>query len=154
VKFCYQLLYPAAALFLVPASAWASDAGKTDATLSGYWRFRETGEVVRFSPCGASFCRILVGLPRGALQSKDEKNPNPALRSRNLCGLIVMSKLRKDGRAHWGSASGYNPQDGKSYNVSVTIETSKEMTMRASLKWLKFLGQTYVLDAVAASQSC
>lgn len=84
--------------------------------VAGAWVTASGDGVVEIGPCGTTVCgrlaRFLVAPPQGAGQ-RDVKNPNPALRSRKLLGLPILSGFKADGPVWRGTI--YDPKSGKSY---------------------------------------
>ena len=78
---------------------------------SGTWLSQSGDTRVRIGRCGGAYCGTIVAV-RGA--TKDDKNPDPGLRSRNLVGVQMMSGLQPTGDGGW-SGSLYNYTDGKTY---------------------------------------
>ena len=52
---------------------------------------------------------------------RDRKNPDPALRDRELCGMTIITGLKPLGDNHWGEGRFYNPDDGKTYNITAEL---------------------------------
>lgn len=93
-----------------------------DAT--GTWRL-STGKVtVKVLPCGGGLCGRVVALKKpkdGKGRPRlDKENPNPALRSRPVIGLTIMSNMRANGKGSW-SGTIYNPDDGNTYSSHMQL---------------------------------
>ena len=98
-------------------------AGAADGA-TGTWRL-STGKVtVRVSPCGGGLCGRVVALrkPRDdkGRPRLDKENPNPALRSRPVIGLTILSNMRAKGEGMWSGII-YNPDDGNTYSSSMQL---------------------------------
>jgi uncharacterized protein (DUF2147 family) len=100
-------------LLAVPASAAAP--------VSGRWFTAEKDSIVEIAPCGPALCgkivRILKPTPDGK-PAIDRNNPNPALRSRPILGLTLLSGFR-DGGDQWDGGTIYDPRAGKSYKAKL-----------------------------------
>lgn len=109
----------AAALVFVSAAAFA----QSDSVL-GNWR-DPTGSTIQIYRCDKLVCARVVGLRKDAPSRVDGKNPNPALRSRPLCGLEIGTNFRvaTPGRAEDGRL--YDPQSGYTYSGSMTLDGNK-----------------------------
>ncbi|MFG5117116.1 DUF2147 domain-containing protein [Methylorubrum sp. POS3] len=83
--------------------------------LAGLWQTENAGSTVRIARCGAGYCGTIAATPGPGL---DAKNPDPALQSRKLVGVQIMSAGTPSGEAFEGSL--YNPNDGKTYAGSLT----------------------------------
>jgi uncharacterized protein (DUF2147 family) len=108
----------AVGLVLAASSGWASDAA------TGTWRLSNGKVTVRVSPCGAHLCGRVVALrkPRDdkGRPRVDKENPNPALRSRPVIGLTILSNMRAAGQGSW-SGTIYNPDDGNTYSSHMQL---------------------------------
>jgi uncharacterized protein (DUF2147 family) len=85
----------------------------------GVWRHPENGSHVEMSQCGDGLCAKIVSVEDD--QKTDDKNPDPALRSRPIIGLAIMTGAKKTGPATW-SGQLYNRADGKSYAGTITVK--------------------------------
>ncbi len=140
----------AAALAGAPAGA---------AELSGAWLFQSWAAVGLY-PCGAAICGRIVWLnfkkPPGQRFDHDKLNPDPALRTRPLCGLTVLTRLRPAGVDRWRGGVFYNPRDGHTYRVNV--EFAGPATLKARFYVVApLLGKTQVLqrfDLASAPVMC
>ena len=81
----------------------------------------EKDSIVEIAPCGGALCgriaRILKPNPNGP--PRDVNNPDPALRSRPIQGLPILTGFRDSGRNWEGTA--YDPRAGKSYRSYLTL---------------------------------
>jgi len=91
------------------------------ASVSGLWLTTEKDSIVEIAPCGGALCgriaRILKPNPDGP--PRDINNPDPALRSRPIQGLPILTGFRDSGRNWEGTA--YDPRAGKSYRSYLTL---------------------------------
>ena len=91
---------------------------------TGTWRLSSGKVTVRVSPCGGGLCGRVVALrkPRDdkGRPRLDKENPNPALRSRPVIGLTILSNMRARGEGMW-SGTIYNPDDGNTYSSSMQL---------------------------------
>ena len=92
------------ALLLLAGTAVAQTADMT-----GEW-MEPTGSVVRIDHCGSQLCMWVVTISNKAPSNLDVYNPDPARRSRPLCGLQIGSgfSLRSPGNARDGTV--YDPK--------------------------------------------
>lgn len=102
-------------LFLV---ALATAQGQNDSVL-GNWR-NPSGSIIQIYHCGADVCLRLVVVRRDAPSRVDGKNPNPALRSRPLCGLQIGMKFHLTTPGHAEGGQLYDPQSGRTYSGMMT----------------------------------
>jgi len=131
---------PVAALPVVPEGVWRID-GKA---------------AVQIFDCAGLMCGRVVWLlvPRdsGGQLDRDKRNPDPALRQRQLCGLTTLRNLRPAGPGRWGDGSFYNPDDGKTYSVSAQLASDNVIKARVYVG-VPLLGQTRTLVRVAHGAS-
>jgi uncharacterized protein (DUF2147 family) len=141
---CASLLAAAMALFTaapamglpaIPQGAWLVD-GKA---------------AVQIYECAGLMCGRIIWLvtPRNGLGQldRDKRNPDPALRQRQLCGLTMLRDLRPAGPGRWGDGWFYNPDDGKTYRVSAQMVSDDVITARIYVG-VPLLGQTRTLVRV------
>ena len=87
------------------------------------WAFGgETEMVIRFRPCGSQLCGTIVALGEpveGAVEERDVRNPSPALRSRAVCGLQILSGLERTPKG-WSQGSAYYPAEGTTLKLAIT----------------------------------
>lgn len=74
---------------------------------------------ITLRPCGASRCGVITRIVRAkpGEPDNDVHNDNPALRSRPILGLTILSGLRWRDGAWRGQV--YNPEDGGTYRAIV-----------------------------------
>lgn len=85
----------------------------------GVWQNPENGSHVETYKCGENLCAKIVKVVDA--QKTDDKNPDTALRSRPIVGLVIMSGAKKTGADSWAGAL-YNRADGKSYSGTVKVK--------------------------------
>lgn len=83
---------------------------------------------------------------------RDMRNPDPALRQRELCGLTVIRDLRSSGPNHWNDGWFYNPDSGKTYNVKMELTASDALVARFYLG-TSLVGETKTLSRVVQGTS-
>ena len=82
-----------------------------------------------------------VGAPR-----RDDNNPDPALRSRPMLGLNLLSNYRFDGKRWQGDI--YNPEGGGTYSSKLWVDAGGDLRMRGYLG-VPLLGRTAVFKPVS-----
>lgn len=116
----------------------------------GVWLIRGEAAVEVF-PCNSLLCGRILWLQaphdsEGQLM-RDTRNPDPALRQRELCGLTVMRDLRSTGLNHWDDGWFYNPASGKTYNIKLELTSPDALVARLYLG-TSFVGETKSLSRV------
>jgi uncharacterized protein (DUF2147 family) len=86
----------------------------------GIWENPENKSHTQFYKCGAGVCGKIVKAVDG--QKTDDKNPDPAKRSRPIVGLVIMQGAKKAGPTSW-SGQLYNRADGKTYAGTLTVKS-------------------------------
>lgn len=110
------------------------------------------GEVaVEIFDCGTLLCGRVLWLlvprdPQGELNI-DKHNPDPALRWRGVCGLTILLGLRQTGPDRWGGGQFYNPDDGKTYNVTMQLKSDDVIEARI-YAGIALFGKTKILRRV------
>ena len=89
--------------------------------VSGYWR-TPSGAIVRIAPCGRALCVEIAKLPPGNHPASDSHNPDPKLRKRPLCGLIIGGGFDAVDPQHARGGHLYDPQSGHTYSGQMTAE--------------------------------
>lgn len=84
----------------------------------GVWRNPENGSHIKISKCGGGLCATIVKVAEAG--RKDDKNPDPKLRTRPVQGVTIMNGGTKTGPATW-SGKLYNTLDGETYNGTLTV---------------------------------
>lgn len=87
----------------------------------GIWR-EPGGSVLDVHSCGTNVCVKLIALSPNAPTTLDGNNPNPAQRSRSLCGLQVGWGFHLSDPDHGADGYIYDPRSGRSYHGSLTSE--------------------------------
>jgi uncharacterized protein (DUF2147 family) len=77
----------------------------------------------------------------GVTLKKDAKNPDPALRSRSLKGIVFINGLRY-GNGEWAGGSIYDASSGRTYNAKAEMQGNR-LHLRGYLG-VSALGQTRV----------
>ena len=100
-----------------------ADAGKP----YGTWTMGKV--TVKVRDCGGKLCGAIVALkePISKIDGKpkvDRENPDATKRTRPLIGVSVLLGMKPSGEGKW-TGSIYNPDDGKTYSASVTLNGDK-----------------------------
>jgi uncharacterized protein (DUF2147 family) len=112
----------AGAALALAATAYAQSA---DDAL-GVWENPENKSHTQFYKCGAGVCGKIVRVVDG--QKTDDKNPDPAKRSRPIVGLVIMQGAKKTGPTTW-SGQLYNRADGKTYSGTLTVKSKNAVEL-------------------------
>lgn len=119
------------------AAAFAQD-------VIGKWKLEDGSAIVEVYQAGDVFNGKIVWLENpteaDGSPAKDDKNPDKALRSRQVLGLNMLHGLKKDGAKYSGGKI-YDPGNGKTYNCSMQVE-GDVLKVRGSLDAKGLIGRT------------
>jgi uncharacterized protein (DUF2147 family) len=124
---------------LVVASLVAAGAPALAQDPSGTWLSQSGDTRVRIARCGTAYCGTIVAV-RSNL--KDENNPNPALRTRSLVELQMISGLQAAGEGAW-SGSLYNYTDGKTYSGKMRLVSPTALELSGCVMGVICRSQTW-----------
>jgi uncharacterized protein (DUF2147 family) len=113
----------AAALF---AAASAPVFAQGAELILGRWLTSNREGVVEIFHCADKLCGRLVWL-RQPLDSNgkpktDIRNTKTELRSRQLCGVMLLGDFQPRGNQEWDGGCIYSPQKGETYDASMRLE--------------------------------
>jgi uncharacterized protein (DUF2147 family) len=97
-----------------PAGTWKVASGKVTVKIE----YCETDRL-----CG-NIVALAKPLDKQGKPKVDRKNPNPALRSRPMVGLVVFNAMKPEGPDSW-SGKIYNADDGTTYRATAKLDGNK-----------------------------
>ena len=110
----------------------------------GKWKLEDGTAIVEVYQQGDVFNGKIVWLQNpteaDGTPAKDDKNPDKALRTREVLGLNMLHGLKKDGAKYAGGKI-YDPGNGKTYNCSMQVE-GDVLKVRGSLDARGLIGRT------------
>ena len=96
--------------------------------IEGRWITEDKSGVIEITQVEGVFQgKVVGGEKRG--DGLDNKNPDPALRSRELMGLVVLKNLKKDGDEFTGGEV-YDPNTGNTYKAKARLQEDGTLKMR------------------------
>jgi uncharacterized protein (DUF2147 family) len=101
-----------------------------DEDIFGVWRDPGSGSHIRMYRCGKSACAKVVQVEDKG--RKDIHNPNPALRSRPVVGVVIMKGGKKVGPFKW-KGNLYNTRDGGTYIGTLTLVSETELKLEGCI---------------------
>jgi uncharacterized protein (DUF2147 family) len=112
-------------------------AGAPQAGIEGDWLTADGNAIVRVAPCGVRLCGNVVRvLARGpGVPRTDVRNPDPALRSRPLVGLPVLTGFTRDG-GEWTGGHAYDAKTGQSYKARLASNPDGSLTVTGCILFL------------------
>ena len=124
-------LLPAALLALIAAPATAA------VPVTGKWITAERDSIIEIGTCGNTVCgkvlRLLKSNPDGKMPT-DANNPNPALRTRPIPGIMILTGFT-DGGSLWNGRI-YDPKSGKSYKSKLARNPDGSLTVQGCVAFL------------------
>jgi uncharacterized protein (DUF2147 family) len=104
------------------------------ADVAGVWLTQAGDAKIQISRCGPGICGRIVWLkePIDRATSKpqvDDKNPNPALTTRRILGLSILSNMKSRGDKDWAGRI-YNADDGKTYDATISLQDENALKVR------------------------
>jgi uncharacterized protein (DUF2147 family) len=100
----------------------------------GVWLTEDGDGAVEILDCGTALCGRIVWqkapLRADGSLDIDDRNPNPALRQQPICGLQIISEMRRSGPTAWGEGRIYDPDSGKTYQATMTLEEADALRLR------------------------
>jgi uncharacterized protein (DUF2147 family) len=123
--------------------AWA-------AAPQGVWLI-DGAAAVQIFDCNGLLCGRLLWLQtthdsQGG-PTRDTRNPDPALRQRELCGMTLIWGLHQSGPNRWDDGWFYHPASGKTYNVKMELTDSDALVARF-YRGVSLVGETKTLTRV------
>jgi uncharacterized protein (DUF2147 family) len=123
----------AATLGLGLSPAAAQDQAEYQHAPYGVWLPEDEESKVEIYPCGDAICGRVAWL----LDEHDEDgnlltdiyNPNPALRSVPVLGLVIMTDITPTDEDNVWQGRVYNPQDGRTYDFWLTVKSESQITI-------------------------
>ena len=115
----------AGALLLSATSAQARPLEGTN------WRTASGSGTIRIEACGQRTCgRILTGTPKAGETGLDFRNPNPALRTRELSGMTILNGFTRQPDFSYKGGTIYNPEDGKTYRSAFKLKRDGNLEVK------------------------
>ncbi len=91
--------------------------------VEGRWYTEGNKAIVAIAPCGKLLCGTITWaapVPATGKSPNDINNGDPALRTRPLVGIQILSGFKPSG-ARWTGGAIYNPTNGKTYNSELAL---------------------------------
>lgn len=101
------------------------------ADLTGVWLTAEGESQIEIAPCEDAFCGKILQIlkPHKGKEgpTTDLNNPDPSLRNQPILGLTILTGLKPTGDPDEWKGTVYNPDDGKNYDVTLTLKHDGEV---------------------------
>ena len=136
-KLISAILAPATLLLLVAAA-------RADTPL-GLWDAGESH--IEIYHCGELLCGRIVALDEpldeDGKTKRDDNNPDPALRTRPIMGMDLISGFSRKSDRRWVKGAIYDPRDGKIYKCKMALKKDGTLEVRGYVG-LSLFGKTVV----------
>jgi uncharacterized protein (DUF2147 family) len=103
----------------LPALAHAQNGG-----VFGRWLTEDKKGVIEIGHCGDLICGAIDYVkpdPAKTGTPRDEHNPDPKLRDRPLCGLVILYNFKEADPGKWEGLI-YSPENGEIYHANMHLE--------------------------------
>lgn len=110
----------AAALIAAGLVAAGLVASAQSAGVLGDWH-TPAGSTIHIERCASTVCLRIAAVPPG-IPITDIHNPDPALRNRAVCGLVIGSGFTLSDADHASGGTIYDPKNGKTYRGGMEME--------------------------------
>jgi len=94
----------------------------------------DKGSKVEIVSCAEAMCGRVVWME---IEHDDEGNiltdiynPNPALRTAPVLGLVIMTDIKPTDKEKVWQGRVYNPQDGRTYDFWLTVKSESQITIQ------------------------
>ncbi|MEO0881085.1 MAG: DUF2147 domain-containing protein [Pseudomonadota bacterium] len=136
---------------LLAVLCFAGTAGVANADpsdVAGMWLTESQDAIVEIADCGDSTpCGTIVWFDEtNAEANTDIRNPDPALQSRPIVGMEMLSGFQRRGE-RWRRGTIYNAENGKTYGSGINIRDNGDLTVKGCIGPIC---QTQVWTPVAA----
>jgi uncharacterized protein (DUF2147 family) len=123
--------------------------------ISGFWLTDNKDGVVELYPCREKICGRFHWLKDDSPEapSFDDKNPDPELRSKPLCGLQFMGGFEPRGNGYFSSGWIYSVHDGNTYSASLTLLGINTLELRGYFL-IPLFGQSRIWQRTGPEPSC
>lgn len=133
------------ATLAVLVTAFATVGGARAEPPEGRWLTQDKGGIVEIYQCAGALCGRLLWFRKAELQDNpqalDIHNPDPGLRNRPLCGVVILSGFRPEGQDHWADGSAYDPESGHTYSGEISMAADGRLNLRGYIG-ISLLGRT------------
>lgn len=76
-------------------------------------------------------------------ETKDVKNPDAKLRTREVIGLVILNNFVFDGEDTWEDGTIYDPREGKTYSCKITQQSKDQIKVRGFIG-ISMFGRTEI----------
>lgn len=137
-----------AGALVLPAIACLAQEQPSDAAdaILGEWLTAEGKAKVQIYRCDTLYCGKIIWLKEPVKNGKevvDDKNPDPALQTKPVIGLVIVRGFSFDGDDAWTGGKVYDPESGDTYSGKMTLKDPHTLRLRGYIL-IPLLGRTEV----------
>lgn len=100
---------------------------KSDAILGEWLSEKKDSKFLIYKQNSKYFGKVIWGT---GTETRDVKNPDLALRARDLIGLEILKDFEFDGEKIWEDGTIYDPREGKTYSCKITLTNQNVLSVR------------------------
>jgi uncharacterized protein (DUF2147 family) len=99
------------------------------------WQTAGASGIVRIEACGrGQLCGSIVQvLTPGQANAVDANNPNPALRTRPVRGVRILSGFTRNPNGRWTGGRIYDPEAGREYRSELRLLTNGNLEVKGCI---------------------
>jgi uncharacterized protein (DUF2147 family) len=133
-------------LLLLALLGLGGAAAAADPPVAGRWLSESGSGVIAIANCGAELCGKIVWLKepiRDGGPAVDRRNPDPALRTRPICGLPMLGGFHESDPGRWTDGWIYSPENGKTYRATLSLGADGKLKLRGYVG-IPLFGETQI----------
>jgi uncharacterized protein (DUF2147 family) len=133
-------------LLLIGFYAVTSYAQNADKIVGIWWNSEKTSKIQVEKKDGKYIGSVVYIIPEkyeNGQPPKDEKNPDPALRSRSKIGIVILQGFVYNTKENnWENGRIYDPNNGKTYDCYAWLETNDLLKLKGFIMGMRWLGRS------------
>lgn len=157
VGFSSAIFFGATVALFGATIAASTEAQPARADVIGLWQTKDRDGIVELYPCSDKICGRLHWLEapqdESGRPSLDDRNPDPALRARPLCGMTFMGDFSPETETRYSGGWIYSPRSGSTYQARLTLSDHDTLLLHGYV-FTPFLGETQVWTRAESSKGC
>ena len=134
---------------------WPSLTSAHEQPLLGFWQTEDKDGVIEFYQCEDSFCGRFYWLEEDSLEnpSLDDRNPDPEMKVRPLCGLTFLGGFKSNGDGSYEGGWLYSPRHGGMFSANLALKGRDSLELRGFV-FITLLGGSQMWTRIGAPAPC